>query len=42
MKYNISVMNNLIKTVSPYEIIGLGEASHGNYKNAMFRTNVFI
>ena len=39
-KYNLSVMNNLIKTVSPYEIIGLGEASHGNYKNAMFRTNV--
>ena len=33
-------MNNLIKTVSPYEIIGLGEGSHGSYKNAMFRTNV--
>ena len=33
-------MNNLIKIVSSYEIIGLGEGSHGSYKNAMFRTNV--
>jgi erythromycin esterase-like protein len=37
--YNMSAMNNLIKTVSPYEIIGLGEGTHGSYKNAMFRTN---
>ena len=39
-KYASSATNNLIKTVSPYEIIGLGEGSHGSYKNAMFRTNV--
>jgi hypothetical protein len=29
---DISAMNNLIQTVSPYEIIGLGEGSHGSYK----------
>jgi erythromycin esterase-like protein len=39
-KYDMTVMNNLIETVSPYEIIGLGEGSHGSYKNAMFRTRV--
>ena len=39
-KYDANVMNKLIKTVSPYEFIGLGEGSHGSYKNAMFRTNV--
>jgi erythromycin esterase-like protein len=33
-------MNNLIATVSSYELIGLGEGSHGSYKHAMFRTNV--
>jgi erythromycin esterase-like protein len=38
-KYDITAMDNLIATVSPYELIGLGEGSHGSYKNAMFRTN---
>ena len=39
-KYDNNVMNELIQTVSSYEFIGLGEGSHGSYKNAMFRTNV--
>lgn len=39
-KYDVTVMNKLIQTVSPYEIIGLGEGSHGSYKNAVFRKNV--
>jgi erythromycin esterase-like protein len=33
-------MEDLIKLVSQYEIIGLGEATHGNYKNSRFRVNV--
>ena len=35
-----STINDLIATVIPYELIGLGEGSHGSYKHAMFRTNV--
>ena len=33
-------MEKIIKLVSDYEIIGLGEATHGNYKNSKFRVNV--
>jgi erythromycin esterase-like protein len=33
-------MEDLIKLVSEYEIIGLGEATHGNYKNSRFRVNI--
>ena len=39
-KSDTSVMNNLIATVSSYELIGLGEGSHGSYKQAIFRTHV--
>ena len=33
-------MEDSIKLVSHYEIVGLGEATHGNYKNSRFRLNV--
>ena len=33
-------MEDSIKLVSQYEIVGLGEATHGNYKNSRFRLNV--
>lgn len=39
-KNTYDTFNDLINTVSPYELIGLGEATHGNYKNAMFRCKV--
>ena len=39
-KHDDIAMSKLIQTVSPYEIIGLGEGSHGSYKNAVFRKNV--
>jgi len=33
-------MDSVINLVKDYEIIGLGEATHGNYKNTKFRVNV--
>ena len=33
-------MEDIINLVSEYEIIGLGEATHGNYKNSKFRVDV--
>ena len=37
-----SALKQLIDAVRPYELIGLGEATHGNYKNAEFRASVIM